>query len=344
MSTEVKLRAARETGTGRRAYMEITAYLQNGVLISPGGGSAVVVVNASGVNMARDALVYISGVNASGELEVALADANVDDRPAMYFLPLAILAGAKGLAYKSGLSVATLNTLAGSVDDPVFLSDVAGGWTLTAPTAAAAIDQIVGRVAVDSATVGQIMWHVGSAGDYDVGTNEIQDLAVTLGKMALITRGSIISGQTAGNVPTLLDCTTDGGIMIGDGADAAVFALTGSVAMTNAGLTSLTAGVENIGQGCVGYFYLTGVAANAETLVINGRTYEFTTGGGIVGDVAADITADQTADNACTVLAAAINGDGTRVVDAVVMAGNADRRSCCCGLGCGAWRLHRHCS
>ena len=91
MSTEIKLQAARETGTGLRKLMEVSAYVQHGVVISPGGGSALVVVNTTGTDMARDALVYISGVNTNGELEVDLADADVDDAAARYYLPAAIL-------------------------------------------------------------------------------------------------------------------------------------------------------------------------------------------------------------------------------------------------------------
>jgi hypothetical protein len=82
--------------------------------------------------------------------------------------------------------------------------------------------------------------------------------------------------------------------------------------------------VWNLGGPPVAYFYLTGVAADAESVVINSRDYEFDTGGGITGDVTVNITADQTADAACTALASAINGDGSRDMDAVVMVDNAD--------------------
>ena len=369
MSTEYLLKAAITTGTGRRKLTEVSAYVQNGVIVAPGGGSAVVVVNNTGATIARDALVSVSGVT-GGVLEIVLADANVDDLAAHYYMPAALLNGQTGLAYISGLSSATLNTNAGTVDDPVYLSETVGGWTLTAPTAAASIDQIVGRIAVKDASVGQIMWAVQS-GDYDIGTNEIQDLAVTLGKWALLARGSIVSGQTAGNVPTALDLSGDGTIPIGDGNDVAAFAFTGDVSLSNAGLTALVAdalgadahgrgvietdyfneatvddlfadstiddhklkslgttrylGGRDIGRGCVGYFYLTGVAADTETVVIDGRTYEFDTAPtSITGDVMVDINADQSADAACTALVAALNADGTRVVDGVVMAGNGN--------------------
>jgi len=167
-----------DTGTGRRARQDVDVEVQQGVLVGPGGaGEATVVVNNTGVDMARDALVYVTGVT-GGVSEVALADANVDSAAALFYLPNALLAGATGLAYTSGLSVATLNTNAGTVDDPVYLSETAGGWTLTAPTAADSIIQIVGRIAVKSATLGQIMWTVRQGG-YDIGTNELQAKCVT---------------------------------------------------------------------------------------------------------------------------------------------------------------------
>lgn len=84
-------------------------------------------------------------------------------------------------------------------------------------------------------------------------------------------------------------------------------------------------GGRDIGRLCVGYFYLTGVGQDGEQVVINGRSYEFDVPpDGIAGNVLVDINADQTADAAITVLAAAINGDGTAVVEALVWAGNND--------------------
>ena len=322
MSQNITLEGWIDTGTGRRAKAEVEATVQAGVIVSPGGGSALIVVNNTGADMAQDDLVYVSGVS-GGVAEITLADANVDDAPAAYYLPAAILAGATGLAYVSGLSAATLNTNAGNVDDPVYLSETVGDWTLTPPTAATSRVEEVGRVAVKSATIGQILWKTG-AGFGSVGTNEVQDRAITLGKTALLARGSIVSGQTAGNIPTALDLSGNGVIPIGDGNDVAAHALTGSVSLTNAGVTALTKGLENEGLLAVGYYYLTGVAQDTEIVTIIARTYQFENGTPSVSDVAVDITGDQTADAACTALAAAINADVNRTVDAVVMAGNAD--------------------
>jgi hypothetical protein len=179
---EVLVQGRQSTGTGRHVFVEVAANVQNGVIVAPGGGAAVVVVNKGVSTLAKDALVYVSGVT-DGVFEVQLADANGDDLVAQFFLPAALLVGQTGLAYAAGLSVATLNTNAGNVDDPVYLSETAGGWTLTPPTAAGSRVERVGRVAVKSATVGQIMWSIG-AGLGSIGTAELQDLGVTNDKLA----------------------------------------------------------------------------------------------------------------------------------------------------------------
>ncbi len=567
MSQTVRLTGWIDTGTGRQAAAEVEATVQNGVIVAPGGGEAVIVVNNTSANMARDALVYVSGVT-GGVLEVALADADDADKPAMFYLPAALLAGATGLAYKSGLSVATLNTLAaGAVDDPVYLDAVTpGNWTLTPPTGSDDSVQVVGRVAVDSATVGQIMWAL--SGERDVGTNELQDLAVTTGKIAnlAVEEGKLGAGAvtnaklgddavtgpkitnaafglqgvaavevdhaagspfeilvadanndrvalvyvvateaaagnpdidigTAGTHESVVADFKAGAWAIGDRAlylvripaaenlratinaagtagklDIYVHIMTPVVQTANiadnavtgikipaaalgyntvaavevdhaaaspfeilaangavgrialvtvvatedaAGAPDIDIGVTNTinsvvddfgvglwtvgqratrlihipagenvratiaaagtagkldvyvhvltpvmlaaniadnavtdpkllslgavrslgGRDCarsaVGYFYLTGAAADTETVVIQGRTYEFDTNAAITGDVTVDITADQTADAAITALVAAINADGTRTVDAIAWAGNSDVSSGC---------------
>ncbi len=323
MSTRVKIQVVRETGTGRQSFETVDADIQNGVIVPPGGGSAAIVVNRTGSDLARDALVTISAYDIpTAAREIVKADANVDDLPAHYFLPAAIPAGGVGLAYTAGLSAATLNTNAGSVDDPVYLSETAGGWTLTPPSAAGSIDQIIGRIAVDSASIGQIMWTV-QPGDYDIGTNELQDLAVTVGKMADLAQGSVYSGQGS-NRPAALDAKTDKQILVGDGTDVNSVAVSGSVALSNTGVATLPKGLEDEGHGAIGYVYCTGAVADTELVTIDGRTYEFDNDSTNTGDVPVDVTGDLTADAAMIALAAAINGDGSRTVDAVVMAGNSD--------------------
>jgi hypothetical protein len=88
--------------------------------------------------------------------------------------------------------------------------------------------------------------------------------------------------------------------------------------------TTYAMGGRDAGRAPVGYVYFTGVAADADTVTINSRVYEFDDDASTTGDVDVDITGDATADAACTALAAAINADESRDVDAVVWAGNDD--------------------
>lgn len=72
---------------------------------------------------------------------------------------------------------------------------------------------------------------------------ELAAEAVTLAKMADLSRGSIISGQTAGDRPTALDAKGDGQILVGDGTDLASVAVSGDITLTNAGVTTLDDGL-----------------------------------------------------------------------------------------------------
>lgn len=87
-------------------------------------------------------------------------------------------------------------------------------------------------------------------------------------------------------------------------------------------------GARDVGRAGTKGVYLTGVAAEGETVSIGARTYEFDTNAAVgPGNVRVDISADQTADAATTALAAAINADASRVADAVVWSGNDDTTS-----------------
>lgn len=155
------------------------------------------VINKTGGPLAKDALVRVSGWDATaGKFTIVLADADASaGSGADYVLLAAIADNAEGIVYKMGLSAATLNTnAAGAVGDPVYLSTTAGGWTLTAPTGNDDIVQEVGTVRVKSATVGQIAWNVQTS--QIIGVNNIQNLAVTGAKLATgILRMELVAGQ-----------------------------------------------------------------------------------------------------------------------------------------------------
>ena len=117
--------------------------------------------NATGSTLAAGALVYVSGwAETYKRMLVTLADADVVARGnAIFIIRHAILNNQNGKGWKTH-RLQSVNTSSGSVSDPVYLSTTAGGWTLTAPSAAGGQDQIVGRIAVDSATVGVIEFNL----------------------------------------------------------------------------------------------------------------------------------------------------------------------------------------
>lgn len=65
--------------------------------------------------------------------------------------------------------------------------------------------------------------------------------AVTLAKMADLTRGSLISGQTTDNRPTALDAKGSGKILVGDGTDLASVAVSGDATLASTGALTIAA-------------------------------------------------------------------------------------------------------
>jgi len=117
------------------------------------------VLNSSGGTLTRDTLVYISSWSAAKEMPVvAKGDADDPTTRTQYVVTGDIANGEIGFVKKFALSAANKDTSAGAVGDPVYLSATAGGFTLTKPTGSMQLAQIVGRIAVVSASVGQIVW------------------------------------------------------------------------------------------------------------------------------------------------------------------------------------------
>ena len=137
------------------------------------------VYNESGSTIAVDKLVAI-GVTydvTKALPNVVLADANTATHQDIYVTLAAILNNAEGYVFKGGKSVADLDTSgATTVGDPLYLSETAGAFTSTAPTASDAIVLPVGWSTVKSSTVGQIHWHIGER--QKTGINAIQSALV----------------------------------------------------------------------------------------------------------------------------------------------------------------------
>jgi hypothetical protein len=421
------------------------------------GGTAIA-MRTEAAPLAAGDLVYVSGWDeATGLPLVTRADANVAGSQAQFVVRGAVAANANGMMYTAWRSTPTLNTGGSAEGNPVYLSETIGAWTLTPPTAADSVVQVVGHVAIVSATVGVVEFDLRDLPT--VGTNDLQALAVTTAKLGAdaVTNAKIGDDQidsehyvagsidtehyaadsvTGAKIPALalgayrngpvavafnsgLDfeilaangavdrivevlgiCTAAaaaagapdidvGGVsvpnaivddfeagswILGDrfhgvmnlpagealradviqgGATAGAFNIYWNVltavvggatqiadgVVTDPKLLALGAtrslGGRDLGRTCVGYFELTGAVADTETVVINGRTYEFDTGGAITGDVLVNVTADQTADAAITALVAAINADALRTVNSVAWVGNTDVSSGCSFVGIG---------
>ena len=130
------------------------------------------------VTVAAGDLVYLSGWDAtSGLPTIDFADADAPEKAATYVCDAAILTTASGTVSKLLLSAATLNTNSFSaIGSSVYLSTTAttgNTWT-TAPTGADVIQQVVGKVVVKSATVGQIQFDLVDAPITKAGTSFLQ--------------------------------------------------------------------------------------------------------------------------------------------------------------------------
>lgn len=118
--------------------------------------------NDTGSTITAGQMVYVSSWSETYKrFQVTLADANAAGRTrAQYIVRNQITDGQNGVGWKT-YRLQTVDTSAASaVGDPVYLSGTAGGWTLTAPSASNGVDQVVGRVAVDSASVGEIEFNL----------------------------------------------------------------------------------------------------------------------------------------------------------------------------------------
>src|SRR5579864_3137258 len=113
--------------------------------------------NATGSTITAGQLVYVStwhaGPPAMPQVALATANTQTGNSRAEWVAIANILNGASGLVGRH-FSLAAQNTNAATVGDPVYLdSTTAGGYILTTQPIAGMV-QVVGRVAVKSASVG----------------------------------------------------------------------------------------------------------------------------------------------------------------------------------------------
>jgi hypothetical protein len=176
------------------------------------------VINKTGLTIAVDKLVAISGYDVTSKLpKVVLADADGANLSTDVFVTTrAISDGKTALVFKGALSAANLNTNAASAaGDPVYLSTTAGGFTVTAPTAVNARTQIVGYVQVKSATVGQIAWDIQPSSR--LGTQDLNGVGFATGAGGAVTQ--ITNSSTGVTLSTLTGQITTVALTTAAGAE-----------------------------------------------------------------------------------------------------------------------------
>lgn len=155
--------------------------------------------NESGGTLAAGTLVYVSGWNETeAKPLISKADANVAGARARYVLRADIANNANGYANITH-RLTGLNTTGATVGDPVYLSETAGGWTLTAPTAGSSMRQVVGHVAVVHASAGIV--------EFDLNSNLVSVSGRDIQAGAF--KQKVVTGGAAGNL-------TLTGIAVGD--------------------------------------------------------------------------------------------------------------------------------
>ncbi len=161
--------------------------------------------NETGSTIAKGAPVYVSGWSETYTRPlVALADADAAGKRAAFVMPASCTTVTNCSAAKT-LRLTAVDTSATAVGDPWYLSATAGATTKTAPTAANAIVQILGRVAVVHASAGVVEFDLfANNGLSSIGTNELQAAAVTVpkGGTGLATMGAVGAIPTGGTAGT----------------------------------------------------------------------------------------------------------------------------------------------
>lgn len=197
------------------------------VLLTLKGGLKV--RNQSGGTIAQNAFVYVSGWDETNQrwlITKADADAGANTRAQL------VLLGTGGILNNSNGDASAVGTLSGTtalnvatngstIGDPVYLSTTAGAFTLTAPSAANAITQIVGRVRKVSATVGIIEVNLRMFGVDKWGSQQLQAGSVSGALSTTLKTGTIpLSLATARIITTndYVNTAGTGGILTLDSA------------------------------------------------------------------------------------------------------------------------------
>jgi len=134
-------------------------------------GGKLLIYNDTGAQLDAGTLVAVSSYDSTNGITVVKADAN-NSLQATHVVGADIADTDTGYVYQN-YTVTALNTDSFSaIGDALYLSETAGEYTDTAPTAANSLEQLVGVVKVKSATVGEIQFSIQPASK--IGSNELQ--------------------------------------------------------------------------------------------------------------------------------------------------------------------------
>jgi len=217
------------------------------------------VINKTGSAIAADKLVSISGYDSTSKLlKVVLADPTLPSSADVWVTLAPMANNTADFIAKGHFSAASLDTSGfNAVGDPVYLSNTAGGFSVTPANPGSAI--VVGYVHVKSSTVGQILWDIqpttlGSAASAASGTATGSGVLVTTGTISSANITGTSAGQL-GHANGVILVPAGGTHVINQLVSAVVINAFNTAAYTGGGNTSI-----NIGGGGAA---LTGVAAAA---------------------------------------------------------------------------------
>jgi hypothetical protein len=178
--------------------------------------------------LSKGDLLHIIGYNAVNDVfQVEKADADTSGKPAQ------LIASEDNEGSETSLAsdieeLTGLNTDSGNVGDPVYLdATTTGSWTLTAPSGADQLKQIVGRIKVKSATVGKIVFNTVKTEIVSTGSSGLQAKSVLKTKLA----GGFSKVTIADGTAAATDVTVSG-MAVGDEL-VSVLALTTKAAITS---------------------------------------------------------------------------------------------------------------
>ena len=224
--------------------MDGRAYIKNLYMLGDDGEYHKITATADEINdlnlLTRKFVVYSAGALSKGDLlhissynvandvfVVEKADADTSGKPAQLIASEDNEGSDTSLA--SDIEELTgLNTNAGVVGDPVYLdATTAGSWTLTAPSGADQLKQIVGRIKVKSATVGKIVFNTVKPEIVAMGSSALQADSVLKTKLA----GGFCKKTLADGTAAATDVTVTG-MAVGDEL-VSVLSLTTKAAITS---------------------------------------------------------------------------------------------------------------